>query len=63
MVQTLSRRDSLKSRHLETELANVKDDFERLKLEHESTRQHIAAMDVRINSRAVNEPSRSFMVP
>ena len=57
MVQTLSRRDSLKSRHLETELANVKDDFERLKLEHESTRQHVAAMDVRINSRAVNEPS------
>ena len=57
MVQTLSRRDSLKSRHLETELANVKDDFERLKLEHESTRQHIAAMDVRINSGAINEPS------
>ena len=45
-AQTLSRKDSLKSKHLETELAHVKDEFERLKMEHESTRQHVSLLDV-----------------
>ena len=45
-AQTLSRKDSMKSRHLETELAHVKDEFERLKLEYETTRHQVSAMDV-----------------
>ena len=46
-AQSLSRKDSMKSRHLETELAHVKDEFDRLKLEYENTRQHVAVIDVR----------------
>ena len=45
-AQNLSRKDSMKSRHLETELAHVKDEFDRLKLEYENTRQHVAILDV-----------------
>ena len=47
-AQTLSRRDSLRSKHLETELAHVKDEFERLKLEYDNTRQHVNILDVRL---------------
>ena len=49
-AQTLSRKDSLKSRHLETELGNVKDDFERLKMEFENTKQHVTVMEQRLKS-------------
>ena len=45
-AHTLSRKDSLKSRHMETELAHVKDEFERLKLEYENTRHQVSALDV-----------------
>ena len=46
-AQTLSRKDSLKSRHLETELSHMKDEFERLKAEYDETRAAMAAIDVR----------------
>ena len=46
-AQTLSRKDSLKSRHLETELTHMKDEFERLKAEYDETRTAMAAIDVR----------------
>ena len=46
-AQSLSRKDSMKSRHFETEIAHVKDEFDRLKLEYENTRQHVAVIDVR----------------
>ena len=49
-AQTLSRRDSFKSRHLETELTNVKDDFERLKMEFETTKQHVTVMEQRLKT-------------
>ena len=45
-AHTLSRKDSLKSRHMETELAHVKDEFERLKLEYENTRHQVSVLDV-----------------
>ena len=45
----------MKSRHLETELAHVKDEFERLKLEYETTRHQVSAMDV--------SPSESSLIP
>ena len=47
-AQTLSRRDSLRSKHLETELAHVKDEFERLKVDYDNTRQHVNILDVRL---------------
>ena len=46
-AQTLSRKDSLKSRHLESELSHMKDEFERIKLEYDETKAAIAAIDVR----------------
>ena len=46
-AQTVSRKDSLKSRHLETELTHMKDEFERLKVEYDETRAAMAAIDVR----------------
>ena len=50
VAQTLSRKDSLKSRHLETELGNVRDDFERLKMEFETTKQHVTVMEQRLKT-------------
>jgi len=49
-AQSLSRKDSMKSRHFETELAHVKDEFDRLKLEYENTRQHVAVIDQKLKS-------------
>merc|ERR1719323_1579494 len=49
-AHTLSRKDSLKSRHMETELAHVKDEFERLKLEYESTRHQVSVLDQKLKS-------------
>jgi len=49
-AQTLSRKDSFKSRHLETELTNVKDDFERLKMEFDTTKQHVTVMEQRLKT-------------
>ena len=46
-AQTLSRKDSLKSRHLESELGHMKDEFERLKLEYDDTKAALALIDVR----------------
>ena len=46
-AQTLSRKDSVKSRHLESELTHMKDEFERLKVEYDETRAAMAAIDVR----------------
>ena len=49
-AQTLSRKDSLKSRHLESELSHMKDEFERLKLEYEDTRVSMAGIDVSLSN-------------
>merc|ERR1719295_1921468 len=47
-AQTLSRKDSVKARQFETELAHIKDEFERLRLAYESTKEHINAMEARL---------------
>ena len=45
-AQTLSRKDSIKSKHFEAEIAHIKDEFERLRLAYEGTRNHIDIMEV-----------------
>ena len=45
-AQTLSRKDSIKAREFERELAHIKDEFERLRLAYEGTRGQLEAMEV-----------------
>ena len=45
-AQTLSRKDSVKSRQFEAEIAHIKDEFERLRLAYEGTRKHVDIMEV-----------------
>ena len=45
-AQTVSRKDSIKSRQFEAEIAHIKDEFERLRLAYEGTRNHIDVMEV-----------------
>ena len=45
-AQTLSRKDSIKSKQFEAEIAHIKDEFERLRLAYEGTRNHIDIMEV-----------------
>ena len=45
-AQTLSRKDSVKSRQFEAEISHIKDEFERLRLSYEGTRNHIDNMEV-----------------
>ena len=45
-AQHLSRRDSIKSRQVESEINNIKDEFERLKLAYEGTRNKVDNIEV-----------------
>jgi len=47
-AQTVSRKDSIKSRQFEAEIAHIKDEFERLRLAYEGTRNHIDVMESKI---------------
>ena len=47
-AQTLSRKDSVKAKQLETEVDHLKDEFDRLRILYESTRDHIDNMEVKI---------------
>ncbi|XP_023338330.1 protein Hook homolog 3 isoform X2 [Eurytemora carolleeae] len=49
-AQTLSRKDSVKAREFERELAHIQDEFERLRLAYEGTRTQLEAMEVRLRS-------------
>ena len=48
MFTTLPCQDSVKARQFETELAHIKDEFERLRLAYESTKEHIDNMETRL---------------
>ena len=45
-AQTLSRKDSVKAKQLETEVDHLKDEFDRLRLLYESTRDHMDNIEV-----------------
>jgi len=47
-AQTLSRKDSVKAKQLETEVDHLKDEFDRLRLLYESTRDHMDNIEKRI---------------
>ena len=49
-AQTLSRKDSVKAKQLETEVDHLKDEFDRLRILYESTRDHIDNMEVVIDN-------------
>lgn len=49
-AQTLSRKDSVKAREFERELAHIRDEFERLRLAYEGTRTQLEAMEGRMKS-------------
>jgi len=57
-AQTLSRKDSVKARQFETELAHIKDEFERLRLAYESTKEHINAMEARLKPEAGDQTEK-----
>jgi len=57
-AQTLSRKDSVKARQFETELAHIKDEFERLRLAYESTKEHINAMEARLKPDAGDQTEK-----
>ena len=46
-AQTLSRKDSVKAKQFETEVENLKDEFDRLRMSYEGTREHIENIEVR----------------
>lgn len=46
-AQTLSRKDSVKAKQMETEVENLRDEFDRLRLLYESTREYMENMEVR----------------
>ena len=45
-AQTLSRKDSVKAKQMETEVENLRDEFDRLRLLYESTREDMENMEV-----------------
>lgn len=55
-AQTLSRKDSVKARQFEIELEHMKDEFERLRLAYESTKEDIIAMETRLKPDGGEEP-------
>ena len=44
---TLSRKDSVKANQFETEVENLKDEFDRLRMAYEGTREYIENIEVR----------------
>ena len=52
------RHDSVKARQFETELAHIKDEFERLRLAYESTKEHINAMEARLKPEAGDQTEK-----
>ena len=52
------RQDSVKARQFETELAHIKDEFERLRLAYESTKEHINAMEARLKPEAGDQTEK-----
>ena len=48
LLTILPLQDSVKARQFETELAHIKDEFERLRLAYESTKEHIDNMETRL---------------
>ena len=46
-AQTLSRKDSVKAKQMETEVENLRDEFDRLRLMYESIREYMENMEVR----------------
>ena len=47
-AQTLSRKDSVKAKQLETEVDHLKDEFDRLRALYVSTREHMDSMEVSV---------------
>ena len=45
-AQTLSRKDSVKAKQMETEVDLLKDEFDRLRLLYESIREYMESMEV-----------------
>ena len=45
-AQTLSRKDSVKAKQMETEVDHLKDEFDRLRLLYESIREYMESMEV-----------------
>ena len=48
----------MKARQFETELAHIKDEFERLRLAYESTKEHINAMEARLKPDAGDQTEK-----
>ena len=57
-VMKILRQDSVKARQFETELAHIKDEFERLRLAYESTKEHINAMEARLKPEAGDQTEK-----
>ena len=47
-AQTLSRKDSVKAKQLETEVDHLKDEFDRLRALYVSTKDHMDSMEVSV---------------
>lgn len=45
-AQTLSRKDSVKAKQMETEVDHLKDEFDRLRLLYESIREYMDSVEV-----------------
>ena len=56
-----SYQDSVKARQFETELAHIKDEFERLRLAYESTKEHINAMEARLKPDAGDQTEKVIL--
>ena len=63
MIRALKHphQDSVKARQFETELAHIKDEFERLRLAYESTKEHINAMEARLKPDAGDQTEKVIL--
>ena len=61
-AQTLSRKDSVKAKQLETEVDHLKDEFARLRILYESTRDHIDNMEVDMENTPMSIKNCPFRV-
>ena len=52
----------MKARQFETELAHIKDEFERLRLAYESTKEHINAMEARLKPDAGDQTEKVILM-
>ena len=62
-AQTLSRKDSVKAKQMETEVDHLKDEFDRLRLLYESIREYMDSVEVERTTNYFRLDTPLFLLP